>query len=61
MNRGDWTERYGQTKEQLQQEKNLSYISWTRAKDKLYLVGEPEAEEHDDNELPQDDGNFLFL
>lgn len=61
LNRGDWTERYGQTKEQLQQEKNLSYIAWTRAKDKLYLVGEPEAEEHDDNELPQDDGNFFFL
>ena len=61
LNRGDWTERYGQTKEQLQQEKNLSYIAWTRAKDNLYLVGEPEAEEHDDNELPQDDGNFFFL
>lgn len=61
LNRGNWTERYGQTKEQLQQEKNLSYIAWTRAKDKLYLVGEPEAEEHDDNELPQDDGNFFFL
>lgn len=61
LNRGDWTERYGQTKEQLQQEKNLSYIAWTRAKDKLYLVGEPEAEEHDDNELPQDEGNFFFL
>ena len=61
LNRGDWTERYGQTKEQLQQEKNLSYIAWTRAKDKLYLVGEPEAEEHDDNELPQDAGNSFFL
>ena len=50
LNRGDWTEKYGQTKEQLQQEKNLSYIAWTRAKEKLYLVSEPETEEPENEE-----------
>ena len=47
--------------EQSQQEKNLSYISLTRAKNNLYLVSENNDESYDDEKVMfEDDGEFLF-
>lgn len=48
LNRGQWQFRFGMSQEQLQQEKNLSYIAWTRAKDKLYLVEEESEDKSED-------------
>ena len=47
--------------DQIQQEKNLSYISLTRAKNNLYLVSENNDESYDDEKVIfENDGEFLF-
>ena len=45
LNKGNPTIDSHMKSDQIQQEKNLSYVALTRAKDKLYLVA-PEGEEY---------------